>query len=163
MLEQEATVIEAGQHRLLVETIARSSCAHCSSNQCSTSVIAGLFGLRRNLLQIENTLQAKPGDQVMIGIPDRVLVRASLWAYLLPLVTMLAAAITALALGLGSSSQALFALAGLVSGLVCVNRATRSRQRRRSFDPVLLRVIGRQGITVELSGFNSPGTVSDRI
>ena len=89
MLEETATVVEVIDGRLIAETESRSSCSHCSTDSCSTSVVAKLFGIRRNRLVMENTLQAKAGDRVVIGIPDNLLVQASVMAYLLPLVVML--------------------------------------------------------------------------
>jgi sigma-E factor negative regulatory protein RseC len=151
MLEQDATVVKSNKGQIWVEAISRSSCSQCSTTSCSTSVISKLFGLKRNLLQMENTLQAKAGDQVIIGIPDSVLVKASVWAYLVPIISMVLSTLLAVTQGYGDGLQVLFALAGLSIGFLIVGQLTRSGKRGTTFDPLLLRVKGQSEISVNLS------------
>jgi sigma-E factor negative regulatory protein RseC len=151
MLEQDATVIESRDGLVWVEAVARSSCSQCSTSSCSTSVISKLFGVKRNLLQMENTLHAKAGDQVVIGIPDSVLVKASLWAYMAPLFGMVMAALMAQSQGLSDGEQGVVAVIGLLTGLIIVGRLTRATKQRSTFDPLLLRIKGHSEISVELS------------
>ncbi|MEJ2694544.1 MAG: SoxR reducing system RseC family protein, partial [Candidatus Thiodiazotropha sp.] len=114
--------------------------SHCSTNSCTTSVVAKLFGVRRNRLLLENSLGARPGDQVVIGIPDQLLVRASLMAYLLPLVVMLV--ITALGdmVGLNELLLSLLALGGLAMGFFTVRRVSRGSTSQH-YQPRLLRIV----------------------
>ena len=140
MLEETATVIEVIDDQLIAETESRSSCSHCSTDSCSTSVVAKLFGIRRNRLVMENTLQAKPGDRVVIGIPDTLLVRASVMAYLLPLVVMLGVTACGDALGVSEMGLSLLAMAGLAMGFFSVRWAIRRGSSQR-FQPRLLRIV----------------------
>jgi sigma-E factor negative regulatory protein RseC len=151
MLEQEAKVVESNEGLIWVEAISRSSCSQCSTTSCSTSVISKLFGFKRNLLLMENTLQAKAGDQVIIGIPDSVLVKASVWAYLVPIISMVLSTLLAVTQGYGDGLQVLFALTGLAIGFLIVGRLSRSGKRGTTFDPLLLRVKGQSEISVNLS------------
>lgn len=151
MLEQDATVVESKQGLIWVEAISRSSCSQCSTTSCSTSVISKLFGFKRNLLKLENTLQAKSGDQVIIGIPDNVLVKASVWAYLVPIISMVLSTLLAVTQGYGDGLQVLFALSGLGIGFIFVGRLTRSAHKGSAFDPQLLRIKGQSEISVNLS------------
>ncbi len=151
MLEESGTVLAVKNDELCVETISRSSCSRCSSSGCSTSVISKLFGLRRNRIIMKNSLGAKPGDRVVIGIPDSLLVKASIWAYLLPLASMVMVAWSALLLGASDSLQALCALIGLVGGLFAVNRLTMHQVRREQFSPKLLRIQGLASVNVGLT------------
>jgi sigma-E factor negative regulatory protein RseC len=142
MLEETARVIEVKDGLLLAETEFRSSCSHCASgDSCTTSVVAKLFGNRRNRLVMENSLQAKPGDQVLIGIPDALLVRASLMAYLLPLVTMLGVTVLGDALGVEDFFLSLLALMGLAAGFYMVRWATRRAPSQQRYKPRLLRIV----------------------
>ncbi len=140
MLEETARVVEVHDGVLVAETQSRSGCSHCSTSSCTTSVVAKLFGVRRNRLLLDNSLGARPGDQVVIGIPDRLLVRASLTAYLLPLVVMLV--ITALGdmVGLNELLLSLLALGGLVVGLFTVRRVSRAGTSQHD-QPRLLRIV----------------------
>jgi sigma-E factor negative regulatory protein RseC len=150
MLEQDATVVESRDGQIWVEAEARSSCSQCSTSSCSTSVISKMFGMKPNLLQVENTLQAKAGDRVIIGIPDSVLVKASVWAYLAPLFGMVMAVLLAQAQGFGDGTQGIAAMAGLAAGFFMVGRFTRSARQRSTFSPLLLRIKGRNQISVDL-------------
>jgi len=157
MIEEDATVMKRNDGVILVETISRSSCSHCSSESCTTSVVSKLFGMRRNYLQLPNTLDAHPGDRVVVGIPDSVLVKASLWVYLLPVVSMLLATAASDSLGISEGWQALFALAGLAAGFYSIRWLLRHTPRQQQqYVPVLLRKQTTPGAVVELAApFNS--------
>ena len=142
MLEEQATVIEAGNGTLLIETMARSACGHCASNSCTTSVLARMFGVRRNRFRLPNTLGARAGDQVVVGVPDSVLVGASLLVYLLPLVSMLAAVTLADAVEAGALGQAAIALVGLGLGFVLVRFVVERGVSGRRYEMHLLRLAG---------------------
>lgn len=153
MLEETATVTRAEGEWLWVETVPKSACSHCNAAGCSTSVIGKAFGNRRNRLRLANTLNAEPGQQVVIGIPEQVLVGASLRAYLAPLLAMLMFGVVAATSGLGEGLQALFALAGLFVGLYVaggrdMNPAPHGHGH---YSPRLLRVLPRAGIPIELT------------
>ncbi|MBF0255507.1 MAG: SoxR reducing system RseC family protein [Gammaproteobacteria bacterium] len=135
MLEENATVIAVEGGHIWVETQARSACAHCGTDSCSTSVIAKLFNVRRNRLKLANSLGARAGQVVVIGIPDEILVAASLRAYLLPLVGLLAAAFLAEALGLDEMLQVLLAGLGLLAGLALMGGGVTG-----AYQPLLLRL-----------------------
>ncbi len=152
MLEQDATVVESKDGEIWVEAISRSSCSSCAAGSCSTSVVSKLFGLKQNRLQMRNTLQAKIGDKVIIGIPDSVLVKASIWAYLLPVVCMVLVTALALKQGYGDGIQVLAALTGLAGGFWFVGRVTRVGKQQGSFAPLLLRIKGQSVNLKDLTG-----------
>jgi len=141
MIEESAWVVEAGPGYAWVETRRRSACGSCSvGGSCGTSVIARLFGDRAHRFRVHDDLGAVPGEQVLIGIPDAVLTRASLTAYLLPLLALMGSALLVQSLGGGEGLTALAGLAGLGLGLVSVGRfSARGRERYR---PQLLRRLG---------------------
>jgi len=142
MLEASGTVIEVSDGNLRVETQPRSSCSHCSIDSCTTSVVSQLVGAKRNRVWLENTLGAKVGEQVIIGIQDELLIRASVLSYLLPLMSMLAVAALGGAMGASEGLQGLLAVAGLAAGFVPAGRIARSAPSRQRFRPQLLRFAG---------------------
>ena len=77
-----------------VQTNRRSACSACGHGAgCATSVLGRLLSPgAANRLAVEDGLGVRVGDRVVIGIPDGLLVRASLAAYLLPLAALVAAA-----------------------------------------------------------------------
>ncbi|MET0064011.1 MAG: SoxR reducing system RseC family protein [Candidatus Thiodiazotropha endolucinida] len=140
MLEETAMVVEANKDYLWVETRSRRGCSQCGSS-CTTSVVLKLFGMKRNRLNLENTLCAEVGDRVVVGIPDELLVRASVWAYLFPLLAMFAVSATGGVIGFGEGAQALLAMMGLAAGFALVRWNTSRQGTRRRFRPSLLRIV----------------------
>jgi sigma-E factor negative regulatory protein RseC len=150
MLEETARVIDVRDGMLLAETESRSGCNHCSVNNCTTSVVAKLFGVRRNRLVMENSIDARTGDRVVIGIPDALLVRASVMAYLWPLLSMLGVTEIGESSGVLGIWLSLLALSGLAIGFFVVYRATRGWSSQR-YKPRLLRIVAPAYQRLELS------------
>ncbi|MCG7960414.1 MAG: SoxR reducing system RseC family protein [Candidatus Thiodiazotropha taylori] len=141
MLEESARVIGVVDDKIWIETESRSGCSQCASSNCTTSVVAKLFGVQKNKLLIDNDLQAKPGDQVVIGVPGRLIARASVLAYLLPLILMLGFTLVGSALGINDAMQSLLALAGLSIGLLLVRWYTNRDISTPDYGPQLLKVV----------------------
>lgn len=140
MLEETGTVVETRGNTIWVETQSRGSCSNCSNDGCSTSVLAQLFGVKRNRVALENELGAEVGQQVVIGISDGLLVRASLLIYLMPLLLMLVIVMSANDMGVGEIVQGVAALTGLGFGFVLVRLITGNLSIHQRFKPRLLRV-----------------------
>jgi sigma-E factor negative regulatory protein RseC len=148
MLEHTGTVIEADEHTALIETVRRSACGHCSSgDSCGISVLAGVFKQRGNFVRVNNHMHLKPGDQAVLGIAESTLLRAALWAYMVPLVVMLAFAMFASAAGLSDGYVFIASMAGLFNGLYLARLV---RARSVTDDIVLLRAEGGCNATVNL-------------
>jgi sigma-E factor negative regulatory protein RseC len=147
MIEEYAWVVEAAEGYAWVETRRRSACGSCSvGDACGTSVIAKLFADRSQRFQVRNDLGALPGERVVVGISDATLARASLTAYLFPLLLLMGAALLAQALGAGEGLSALVGLIGLGLGLALAGRSgTRGRERYR---PLMLRRISDRRLPV---------------
>ncbi|MEW8659724.1 MAG: SoxR reducing system RseC family protein [Candidatus Thiodiazotropha endolucinida] len=140
MLEETAMVVEANTDYLWVETRSRTGCSQCGSS-CTTSVVSKLFGMKRNRLKLENTLCAEVGDRVVVGIPDELLVRASVWAYLFPLLAMFAVSAAGGVMGVDEGAQALLAMVGLAAGFALVRWSISRQGTHRRFRPSLLRIV----------------------
>ncbi len=141
MLEVIALVVKSDPNEIDVETEVCSSCVHCSkSSHCGTSELAKLFSARRNQVQLKNTLGAKTGEKVIIGMPDELLVRAAILAYLLPLLLMIFMTILANATGVSEAYQSLFGLCGLIIGFIFVRWKTSGGALQDYFKPRLLRM-----------------------
>lgn len=153
MLEQTAKVIDVSNGLLTLETESRSGCKQCGSHSCTTSVVAKLFGIRRNRMIIDNSLDAKKGDQVVIGIPEDLLVGASIMAYLLPLVSMLMVTALGDALSVSEVLLSTLALGGLVTGFIMVRLVLRRTTSRQRYRPQLLRIAASGYQRVEIPTF----------
>lgn len=163
MLEQTGIVTDTDATSLWVETRAVSGCSSCSSGSCGTAAVSKLLGGKRTRLQLPNSLAARPGDTVVIGIPEGVLVRSALSAYLLPLLLMIGAALSGQLLGGGEMLQGLLALAGLAVGFMLVRRLSGNRADDRfGMQPRLLRLAARAPVPVVLPAARFPGPHAGR-
>lgn len=123
MLEQNGRVVRVTPTAVLIETERQTACGHCHvGEQCGTSVIAQLFRHRSNQLRLKKSLlqqglELQAGDEVVIGIAENLLLRAALWAYMVPILSMLGFALLIEAAGHADIFVFLAAMVGLFSGL----------------------------------------------
>ncbi|MCF7984127.1 MAG: SoxR reducing system RseC family protein [Thiohalocapsa sp.] len=141
MIEQQATVIAVADGSALVEVQRQTGCSACGvGDRCGTSVLAKLFGSGASArLRVADRIGLVPGEAVLIGIRSDTLARASLAAYLLPLIAMIGAAFFADQAGLGDAGAAGLGLAGLLLGLGVTGFLTGGTGAKARFRPVLLR------------------------
>ena len=94
MIEQNATVVAVEGDAAWVETQRQSACGACAMNKgCGAGLFAKAFGFASLKLRVVATQGVAVGDQVMIGIDERALVRGSFAAYMVPILFMLGFAI----------------------------------------------------------------------
>jgi len=98
MIKEIGQVVDIEEQWLLVETAIKSTCNSCAAkSNCGTSTIAQAFSSKSVVNKVKNTLNAKVGDSVEIGIPEASLLQGSFYLYLLPLfVAIFSASITQL-------------------------------------------------------------------
>ena len=94
MLEQHAVVLKVQDHRAWVEARESGTCGSCGTGGCSTRRLADLFGSRQRAFPVNNSLQASVGERVIIGIPAGALWKSAASLYGLPLLLMLAGALS---------------------------------------------------------------------
>lgn len=117
MIEENAIVHSAEAGLVEVEVQRRSTCGGCSAQgACGVSLLDRLLGRRVQRLIIANTLRARPGETVIIGVPEAALLRAALAAYLWPLLGLLGGAILGHTLGPVLMSAQMSGPIGLMSG-----------------------------------------------
>lgn len=140
MIEEAATVVDQQPGRVWVETTRRSACGGCAgAGGCPSSLLGRLFAPRTHRFVVDDPIGAAIGDRVLIGIPDALLVRASLAAYLLPLVTLVTAAAIAQSLQAPEGWVAATGIAGLGAGLWLTGRLMVGSAAHRRYRAVVLR------------------------
>lgn len=121
MIEAEGMVVAVDGQYAWVETERRSGCDGCAKAQgCGTGTLAKAFGNRMTRFRVPNTLSAEINTGVIVGLPEESLVRGALLVYLVPLITLLGAALLAAALGGTEGVIAIAGVAGLGMGLAAV-------------------------------------------
>lgn len=138
MITETGKVIALKGDQAWVQTIRASACQSCSARSgCGQRALASVTGGRANQILVANTIDARVGDEVTIGIEERALLGASLLVYALPLVAMVLATIVGHNLTGGDDLGALAgAAAGLVGGFLLARRLS---GRFGSYEPKLLR------------------------
>jgi sigma-E factor negative regulatory protein RseC len=156
MIEEQATVVEVNADQIVVQTLRKTSCNSCgASKACGAAVLAKAIGQKHSLVTISKAKSAlpelSPGDQVIIGINESMLLSGSMLAYLAPLGSMIAFALIASWLGgllswSGELHIIFSAFIGLFIGLLISRFSITKGRHRDDFSPVLLKK--QQNITV---------------
>jgi sigma-E factor negative regulatory protein RseC len=145
MIEQNATVVAVESNAAWVETQRHSACGACAMNKgCGAGMFAKAFGFKSPQLRVVDTQGIAVGDQVVIGIDERALVRGSFAAYMVPILFMLGFAMlgeTFFAEWLAVQSDGLtlsLGIAGLIVGLLWLRRYSRRVGSDSRYQPVIL-------------------------
>lgn len=130
MIEEIATVVSTREDKAVIRVEKTSSCNSCNaSGACGTASLSRLFNFQAPELTVNNALDARPGDRVMVTIEERALLTGSFLLYITPLLTMIGLALLsgwfAVVLFPGidpDGLQALGGVAGLAAGLYLVRQ-----------------------------------------
>jgi len=118
MIEQQARVTFVEGNRIYVESLQTSACSQCAQkSSCGSAIYASVLPKRQ--LALTTSLSLKQGDNVVVGLNERDLLRASLLLYLLPVIVML---ITVSCFDGSDEITALLAVGSLAASLYCIHR-----------------------------------------
>ena len=143
MIEESVEVIAIEDDVLILQAQRKSSCQSCSVQKgCGTSVLSQWLGKKVLNFHVENTVNAKIGDNLIVGIPESSMLKGSLTIYLLPLLSLFMVALTADWLIPEGEYHDLWVsvsgILGLIAGLhFC--KVLLLRQSGESLNPVILR------------------------
>ena len=158
MIFETGIVVGKANSSVMVETIQKTACDSCAAQPgCGHSVLSQLTGNSvriRALMGEFNTNEVALGQSVTIAIPDHVVVKGSLFVYLVPLLGSLTGAWTmgsfdkSVALDLMSIMGAAF---GLISGGMFVRVRSQKSQDESESNPILYDVGNIPGVLVGAS------------
>lgn len=149
MVEEQVQVVEVRGSQLMLEAQTQSACGNCSASKgCGTSVLSKVLGRKFSRFQAKNTVNARAGDTVVVGLSEEALLKASLVMYLVPILGMILVALLADSLLAASVDSrdlwiAAAALLGLAGGAVLARFYFAASATR--FSPVVLRKITDHG------------------
>jgi len=147
MIEEQAQVVDISGDLLVLQAQTKSSCGSCAAKKgCGTSVLSKVVGRKFTRFQAENSVEAKVGDTVIVGISEQALLRGSLMMYIIPIMGMLVFALVSdhlLDLPVKNRDLLIAAagIAGLVSGSLLSRWYFQRRENVHRFRPVVLRKI----------------------
>jgi len=144
MIEEYGTVVRIERDAIWVETLQKSACGSCRAQKgCGQHVLGKVFSSRTSIRVLLSDVAAETislEQQVTIGIPEEVVVKASLMVYLTPLLLLLLGALA----GFWLHASDGFAVAGAVAGLLIGGAVVRwhawAHRDDPRFQPVLLTV-----------------------
>ena len=146
MIEERAEVVACEGRFAWVQTQRASTCGGCAANKgCGTATLAKVLGQRRTRTRVLNNLQARVGEQVIIGLPEQALVRGALAVYLVPLLGLLGGALFGTYLAGRLLVQhpdlisILFGGLGLAVGIGWLRYYARSIREDARYQPVIVR------------------------
>ena len=118
MIETRVRVVSAANGTAWVTANQESGCSACQSKStCGISGLSDFLSNRRPDLPLRHTY-AQVGDELLVCVDESELLRAGLFAYLLPAVLAIVFAGMADGLAFGDQAAALAAVFGLVIGLL---------------------------------------------
>jgi sigma-E factor negative regulatory protein RseC len=142
MIRETGRVITVDCNELWVETIQQSACKTCAAEKgCGQRLIAKATGnttairVLPGLCKLESI---RVNDQVVIGIPEKVIVNGTFLTYFLPLITMVTAVILAGQLSNSDVVAAFGALSGLLFGGAIVRLHSHLNHNNHDIHPILL-------------------------
>ncbi len=147
MIEEQAQVIEVKDGQLVLQAQTQSSCGSCEASKgCGTSLLTKVVGRKFTHFQVENNINAKVGDTVIVGIAEDALLKGSMMIYILPVFGMLLFAVLADYFFLSSERYhdlivAGCAVIGMVTGALISKWYFQRQSSAQLFSPVVLRKI----------------------
>lgn len=143
MIETHGVVVKVENDFAYVQTRRESACGGCNSQEgCGTATLSAIWEGKPTQFKVVNGVGANTGDSVIIGVEEKVLLKSSLTAYLLPvagLVVGMAVALLA-APQAGDGGTVTGAGFGLVTGFWGLRQFNRRRGNRLEYMPVILRL-----------------------
>jgi sigma-E factor negative regulatory protein RseC len=141
MIKEQATVTGIEGNWAVIQMQRASVCSHCELNSgCGMGAIGRLLGHRSKPVMIVNEHQLKAGDSVILGLPERAFLKASLLIYGLPLLGLMVGGLLASwVIGKSELFVIAFALVGFVAGLQISAKIARN-QHSSQFSPKVLEV-----------------------
>lgn len=140
MIEEQAEVTDIDGVHAWVSCRAQQGCARCAAgNGCGGGVLGRWLGDRLHRVRVVHQGGIAVGDCVVIGLDERVLLRAAAAVYGVPLAALLVGASAGQAL-YGTDAAALAgAAAGFAAGFAWVHVFSRKMARYKRFQPAVLR------------------------
>lgn len=144
MTETARVVSTEGEHAW-VETQRKTTCGSCAVQKgCGTGVLAKVLGNRASRIRVINTIGARNGDLVTLGLEDGALVRSSFAVYAMPLIFLLLGGVAGGLLNDTLSWQskegatAVCGVLGLLAGLAWMRRYSQAVAQDARHQPRLI-------------------------
>lgn len=155
MAQERALVLETLQNHdaakpwVRVKTQRQSSCSACQmKNSCGQGLLSQISEGKGLELELENNLNAKPGDVVILSVPDAGVLSASLLMFMVPLLALIFGGGVAQLAGFSELQTVTLALLSLAAGFLFVNRFSAKQAGDPKYMPVITSIALKEGSAV---------------
>jgi sigma-E factor negative regulatory protein RseC len=140
MLETRATILRVEGSDAFVQS-STSGCSNCQGKGCSTAKLSKLFSSCEREFRAYNPIEAKVGDEVVIGVRDGTVLQGIVSVYLLPLLLLFIGAWMLSAFA-PAAQKDIYSAGGALMGLIVGFVLARWQSRRVGEDvrPQVLRL-----------------------
>lgn len=142
MIKETGRVITLEPDGLWVETIQRSACQSCAVQKgCGQGALARFAGKPAAIRVLPGDCDLRhfhPDDQVIIGIPEDVLIHGTLLIYLLPLLMLVLGAVLSSTISSSDLVVAIGATLGLLGGGMAARLHSLLNKNNDRVQPILL-------------------------
>lgn len=141
MIEERGKVLSIESGAVWVETIRQSTCGSCQARAgCGQALLQRLgSGARSGFIRVLSDQPLAVGDEVIIGLPEDAVLKASALMYVLPLLMLFMFALIGDLVGLAEPWLILVAAVGLAAGFVTAGWYTRRARSNPVYHPRVLR------------------------
>lgn len=143
MLETRAIVVSVDGQRAQVRASQVNGCEQCKGKGCGTGKLAGLFCSKPRQFQVDNPINARIDDEVIISVAEGAILHGIGMVYLVPLLLLVAGAFLgdfwAVQPGQRDAYAAVGASSGLIAGFIIAKWISK-RQAGIRFQPYIDRV-----------------------
>ena len=139
MITERAQVTALQGHQAHLKVLRHTTCSGCQQNEsCATQSFSKLFPKNTVELWVDNPLHAVVGDQVLLGLDEAALLKASVQVYVWPLLGLFGALVLGQVGGLAQAYEPLVGISGLCLGFAlqrCVPSAIKQPKMLRLVKP----------------------------
>lgn len=133
MIEEYAVVLYCKQDVAELEIERRTACGICGQKRgCGNATWGKLLGHKSHTFQAQNTIDAKVGDNVIVGIDEQVALKSVFFLYVVPLLSLIIFSVLAEALFDHQLYVVFAAIIGLLIGFVWVKSHLAGRDRHHA-------------------------------
>lgn len=157
MITENAIVVAIDNNETWIETQRKSACGQCSANKgCGTSVLSKVIGNKLSKMKAINKIDAQVGDEVIVGLNEKNLLKGAFMMYMLPLLFLFLFSFVGQLIAESfhfNNSELLviiFAVMGFYLGMRRVKSFSASVNKDENYQPVILRKSANSSLVVNL-------------
>ena len=157
MITENAIIVSIENNQTWIETQRKSTCGQCSASKgCGTSVLSKVIGNKLSKMKAINKIDAKVGDEVVVGLNEASLLKGAFVIYMLPLLFLFLFSLVGkfVAQNIGAADNELlviiFAVVGFLLGMKKVKSFSNSIEKNENYQPVILKKINSPSVFINL-------------